>query len=148
MSQPKKCPKCGAEGEGNIMNVFDFAEMFGTNDRLEKEWFCPKCSYNFDDDEAEFWYDNCDFSKMKLSQIADVIMDDWSDNITSYAWPYVEAMMNLKDINDTYGNDNAAGVVSYFLANAKGWQGETAKKVKAYLKKLVEDYYKSQNSVK
>ena len=42
-STPKQCPKCHTEGESNIMNVFDFAETFGTDDGLKKEWFCPKC---------------------------------------------------------------------------------------------------------
>lgn len=142
MPTPEKCPKCKATDD--IDNISDLYNLFGEANDIGKEWHCNGCDYMFNDDEVVPWYSGRDFSKMKLSQIADVIFSDWSD-ITPYARPYIEAMMNLKTINDTYGSDDAAGIVSYFLTNAKKWQGETARKVKAHLRKIVDDYYKTNN---
>lgn len=139
---PEKCPKCGAETE-EISNVFEFAKFFGDDDHLEKEWFCNTCSYNFNDDETTFWYDNRDLSKMKLDHIADIILSNWSDDINPQAMSYVDAMMNLDSIEDNFGAESGASIVSYFLASAQQWKGETARKVKKHLNKLVDDYYKS-----
>lgn len=65
--------------------------------------------------------------------IASEIRKDWR-NVNYAADPYLEAMMDLTDINDTFGADNARSIVSYFLANAQSWRGETAKRIKAELK--------------
>lgn len=141
MSTPKECPKCKSE---DIDNVFELSDLFGISEEYKdyKKWFCQNCTYNFGDDEVVPWYNGQDFSKMKLSQIADIIIDDWSD-ITPYARPYIEAMANIDDINDSYGSDDATSVISYFLSNAQKWRGATAKKIKTHLKKLVDDYYKN-----
>jgi hypothetical protein len=53
------------------------------------------------------------------------------------AKPYIEAMAELNDITDRYMYDSAKSVVLYFLSNASGWKGETAKRVKAELKAMV-----------
>lgn len=140
MSTPERCPKCNETD--CITNITDLFGLFGQPNEMGKQWSCDSCEYLFDDDEAARWYDDCDFSEMKLSQIADVVFADWKD-ISPYALPYVEAMMNLNSINDTYGSDDASSVISYFLVNAKKWQGETARRVKAHLNALVRDYYKS-----
>lgn len=52
-------------------------------------------------------------------------------------WPYLEAMLEIDDINGMYGCDSAKSVVNYFLANAASWRGETARRIKAELKALV-----------
>jgi hypothetical protein len=53
------------------------------------------------------------------------------------AVPYLQAMAQLDNINDKYGFDDARGIVNYFLANAKTWRGEEAKRIKAELKSMV-----------
>lgn len=140
MPKPKECPKCKA-GSEEINNAEDMCNMFGLDPVDYKKWARSECGYLFDNDEAvlESWYSNSDFSKMKLSQIAAVIIDDWKDNISPNAWPYVEALMNLDGINDSYGQDDAKNVISFFLSNAREWQGVIARKIKKHLQKLLRE---------
>jgi hypothetical protein len=71
-----------------------------------------------------------------LYLIAEEIKANWL-NLSPHALPYVEAMAQLNTIKDQYYADTAYGVVSYFLANAGGWRGDTARKIKAELKSLI-----------
>lgn len=74
-----------------------------------------------------------------LYEIAREIRNDWSKQgkgINYGAKPYLDAMSTLDNINSTYGMDSANSIVCYFLANAGTWKGETAKRVKAELKKM------------
>jgi len=68
--------------------------------------------------------------------IAGEIWDDWSNPYCG-AVPYLEAMSCLDSINDDYGSDRARVVVMYFLANANTWRGETARRIKSELKRLI-----------
>ena len=71
-----------------------------------------------------------------IYQVAFEIMRDWKH--PSYgAVPYLNAMLSIQSIDDNYGFDSARSIVNYFLANAGGWRGDTAKRVKAELRKLV-----------
>ena len=70
-----------------------------------------------------------------ISEIASEISKDWK-NVYFGAVPYLQAMYSLNGINDSYGMDSAKSIVLYFLSNASTWRGETAKRVKAELKKL------------
>ncbi|HLO91599.1 MAG TPA: hypothetical protein VK172_10590 [Lentimicrobium sp.] len=70
-----------------------------------------------------------------LWQIANEIKADWKKPYFG-AVPYLEAMMSLEKITDNYYMDSAKSIVIYFLANAQTWKGETAKRVKAELKKM------------
>ena len=54
-----------------------------------------------------------------------------------YAWPYLEAMLQIYHVNDNYGADSGVSVVLYFLSNASTWHGENAKRLKAELKALL-----------
>ena len=72
-----------------------------------------------------------------LSEIARDIRRDWK-NIYFGAVPYLSAMQSLSSINDSYGMDSADSIVRYFLSNASTWRGETAKRIKTELKKMVE----------
>lgn len=49
------------------------------------------------------------------------------------AEPYLDAMLTLNTLQDQYGFDSAKSIVTYFLANAKTWRGETARRIKAEL---------------
>ena len=74
-----------------------------------------------------------------LSVIAQEIRRDWSAHkkgIYFGAKPYLDAMSCLDSVHDEYGYDSGKSVVLYFLANAQTWRGETAKRVKAELKKM------------
>ena len=71
-----------------------------------------------------------------LYTIAREIRKDWK-NVSPYAAPYLQAMSYLNSVDDHYFLDSGRSVVSYFLANAGSWRGETAKKIKAELKAMV-----------
>lgn len=70
-----------------------------------------------------------------LSAIARDIRKNWP-KVNYAAKPYLDAMAQLDSINDRYYEDDAKSVVLYFLANAGGWRGDEAKRIKAELKKL------------
>jgi hypothetical protein len=71
-----------------------------------------------------------------ISTIAREISRDWK-NVNYAAKPYLEAMRSLDSVNDSYYQDSAKSVVSYFLANASGYRGDTAKAHKSALKAIV-----------
>ena len=71
-----------------------------------------------------------------ISTIAREISREWK-NVNYAAKPYLEAMRSLDSANDSFGFDSAKSVVSYFLANASGYRGDTAKTHKAALKAIV-----------
>ncbi len=75
-----------------------------------------------------------------LHEIAGEIQADWSKQgkgVNYAAKPYLEAMATLHSIEDDYLADSGRSVVAYFLANASSWRGETAKRVKAELNKML-----------
>lgn len=71
-----------------------------------------------------------------LHIIASEIRRDWGAKINFAARPYLDAMASLDSISDPVYTDSGKSVVLYFLANAATWRGETAKRVKAELKKM------------
>lgn len=76
-----------------------------------------------------------------LSDIASEIDSDWGIKVNYAARPYLDAMGELNKITDRYYEDSAASVVRYFLANATTWRGETARRVKAELNKMIKGVY-------
>jgi hypothetical protein len=75
-----------------------------------------------------------------LAAIAEEIEADWStrgNGVNYAARPYLDAMKELISISDRYYQDNARGVVLYFLSNASSWRGETAKRIKAELRAML-----------
>ena len=71
-----------------------------------------------------------------LSEIAREIRSDWP-NIYFGAVPYVDAMRELRTIEDRYFADSAKSIVLYFLANAQTWRGPVAKRIKAELRNMI-----------
>lgn len=71
-----------------------------------------------------------------ISTIAREISRDWK-NVNYAAKPYLDAMRYVDTATDKYGFDNAGSIVRYFLANASGYRGDTAKAHKAALKAIV-----------
>lgn len=70
-----------------------------------------------------------------LHVIAGDIRLNWP-NVYFGAVPYLEAMDHLNRITDYFGEDDAKGVVVYFLSNANTWRGPEARRIKAELKAL------------
>ena len=78
-------------------------------------------------------YTKIEYKEMTVDQLAAVIRLDWT-KLNYAARPYLDAMDSLNKISDNYHFDSGRSVVSYFLANASTWRGETARNVKAELK--------------
>lgn len=75
-----------------------------------------------------------------LRAIAREIFADWpkmAANEHHPAHPYVHAMRGLETVADQYGADRGDDIVRRFLGNATGWRGDTARRVKAELKALL-----------
>jgi hypothetical protein len=75
-----------------------------------------------------------DLSDKDISGLARIIRADWKK--PNYAAvPYLDAMRTLGKISGAYGHDSGREIILRFLGNASTWRGETAKAVKAELKK-------------
>ena len=72
-----------------------------------------------------------------LETIANEIRKDWGAKVNYAAKPYLQAMYGLNSISDNYGCDSAKSIVAYFLCNAGTWRGETAKRIKAELNRMI-----------
>jgi hypothetical protein len=77
-----------------------------------------------------------------LYEIAREIRQNWKKSISGTdlnfaARPYLDAMSGMDKITDSYGWDSGKSIVAYFLSNASTWRGETAKRVKAELNKML-----------
>lgn len=70
-----------------------------------------------------------------IHEIARDVRRDWK-KVYFGAEPYLEAMESLDSVADSYGADSAASIIRYFLANANGWRGPTAKAIKAELNSI------------
>lgn len=71
---------------------------------------------------------------LSISQIAQKVQKDWTKMPQSAA-VYLNAMLTMTTIDENYGVDRGDMIVRYFLSNATYWRGETAKAVKAELKR-------------
>ena len=71
-----------------------------------------------------------------LSTIAKEIVVDWKPMYFG-AVPYVNALLSLSSVTDTYGADSARSIVNYFLANAQTWRGPKARAIKEELKGML-----------
>lgn len=68
-----------------------------------------------------------------ISEITKEIRADWK-KINYAAVPYLNAMSGLDKVTDTYGYEDAKGIILYFLSNAATWRGDVAKRIKLELK--------------
>ena len=71
-----------------------------------------------------------------VSEIAHAIAKDWQ-NISPYAKDYLNAMKEIRNVNDNYYADSAKSVILYFLANAGSYRGDSARTYKALLKEMI-----------
>jgi hypothetical protein len=74
--------------------------------------------------------------RVTVSEIARAIAKDWK-NINPYAAEYLNAMLTIESIEESYYADSAKSVVMYFLANAGSYRGDNARSYKALLKDMV-----------
>tara|TARA_R110000796_G_scaffold177449_1_gene294274 strand:+ start:937 stop:1176 length:240 start_codon:yes stop_codon:yes gene_type:complete len=72
-----------------------------------------------------------------ISAIAREVESDWQEKVNFAARPYLDAMHTLTSVNDSFYADSAHSVIAYFLANASTWRGDTARRVKAELNKMI-----------
>lgn len=76
-----------------------------------------------------------------LRAIANEIFRDWKTmrerGQNHPAYPYAHAMRGLEKVTDSYALDSGETIVRYFLANAGGWRGPVAQRVKAELRDMV-----------
>lgn len=71
-----------------------------------------------------------------LYRIAHEVAQTWRP-VNYGARPYLDAMMQLRTMTDTYGADSARSVVLYFLSNAATWRGPDARRIKAELNAML-----------
>lgn len=71
-----------------------------------------------------------------IRDIASDIKKDWA-KVHFAAKPYLDAMMGLEKVTDSFGHDDAKSIILYFLSNARSYKGEKAKELKAELKALL-----------
>ena len=73
-----------------------------------------------------------------VSEIAHAIAKDWQ-NVNPYAVDYLNAMKQIRSVNESYYAESAHSVILYFLANAGTYRGENARTYKALLKDLLKE---------
>lgn len=84
--------------------------------------------------EAPFPEEAPPFRDATIHQIAVAARNDWR-NMPVSVKPYLAAMFSLDSINDHYGFDSGKSVVSSFLSFTAQWKGETARQIKAELRR-------------
>ena len=72
-----------------------------------------------------------------ISTIAREVESEWQEKVNFAARPYLDAMHSLTSVTDSYGLDSAHSVIAYFLSNASTWRGDTARRVKKELNKMI-----------
>lgn len=78
-----------------------------------------------------------EISHRPINKIAQEIYKEWA-NVHHSAKPYLEAMLTLRSLDDSCGNDAAPSIINYFLGNARTWRGDAAKKIKAELLSMIQ----------
>lgn len=71
-----------------------------------------------------------------IYEIATDIKNDWK-KVSFAARPYLDAMLTLDKITDSYMYDSARSILTYFLCNATSWRGEVAKRIKAEIRQIM-----------
>jgi hypothetical protein len=74
--------------------------------------------------------------KRQVNTIAHEILSLWKNPYFG-AVPYLNAMQYLHTVNDMYLYDDGKSIVRYFLANAKTFKGDDAKRLKLELKSML-----------
>lgn len=77
-----------------------------------------------------------DLGSLDVQQIVALVYDDW-DDVHPSAATYLNALdvNDCRELADPVGNETADLQLRYFLAHAASWRGETARAVKAELRR-------------
>ena len=80
-----------------------------------------------------------DLATVDLQGLIAMVYAAW-DNVNPYAASYLHALdvNDCHQLHDPVRNETAAIQVGYFLANSAGWRGDTARAVKAELRRRLE----------
>jgi hypothetical protein len=111
----------------------DIASMEGGATKAPK---APKASAGVDERTAGMIRDG------DLSDLAGMIVRDLRSQgkkMPFGAQPYIDAMRQLSDISQNYGADSGSSIVAYALSNLAQYKGETAKAIKAELKRRLKN---------
>jgi hypothetical protein len=81
-----------------------------------------------------------DPSLLEIWQIADLVLGDWEE-IPKTAETDLVGMALMRNIEDSVGPIEGSKIVANFLSNATGWKGSLAKRVKADLRRRLDDHY-------
>jgi hypothetical protein len=74
-----------------------------------------------------------DLKSKDIAQLAKLILKDWP--VPNYAAaPYLNAMTELKTVNDKHWHDSAENIILRFLSNSSSWRGDMARAIKAELR--------------
>ncbi|BCG50270.1 hypothetical protein [Ralstonia phage RP13] len=79
---------------------------------------------------------------LSIMQIAAIIDQDWNNAGKIYATNHIIRLKQMYTIKDSVGADKGDWNVAYFLANASTWKGNTARIIKAELKRRLKEYEK------
>ena len=87
-----------------------------------------------------------DLTTLTLHELAWLVKRDWK-KVNYAAAPYLDAMLTLDSVNDTYVADSGSSIVRYFLCNATSYSARTSnglvepKALKAELNRRVKGKY-------
>lgn len=86
-----------------------------------------------------------------INKIAAEIITIWRDRPPSpatriHAFPYVQAMLDIRTCKDMYGLEYGDMIVAYALNNLSHWRGEDARRIKAELKQHLETFNATHHS--
>jgi len=69
--------------------------------------------------------------------IANDIANDWGEKVNFAAMPYLQAMLQIRSVDEMYGMDSAESIIIYFLSNATTYRGDTARRLKNELREIL-----------
>lgn len=78
-------------------------------------------------------------TKHTIRELAMLVRQDWKP-VHPTAKPYLDAMATFDSLSDTYGLDSGLSIVCYFISNASTWRGDTARQIKAELRRRIKEY--------
>lgn len=122
-----------SESLGNIKHNDCFGKIIicESDNDVEAEEFFNKTEKQFMEQKQK----SCK-QVIAISSIAQEIKCCWK-NINYAAEPYLQAMCTLNLASDSFLCEDGTSIIRYFLANATGWRGEDARRIKKELNDMI-----------
>jgi hypothetical protein len=73
----------------------------------------------------------------EISRLWNCNNHDARANYKKDAKPYLNAMLYLSSVNDSYMLDSGRDIVQRFLCNVGGWRGDDARRIKHELREML-----------